>query len=101
MKRLALPLALCSALLATSAAEGSDIKQCGRVSVSGEKVPVSARKLECDRARRIARYFLRTGDAPSGWKLGNLAGCEWQFAPRGQSLYRWRVHVVRFRGCDS
>ncbi len=34
------------------------IKKCGRASYAGEKVPVSAHKLSCKRAKKIARHFL-------------------------------------------
>jgi hypothetical protein len=90
------------ALLAASAAQAKfTIKKCGRASYAGEKVPVSAHKLSCKRAKKIARHFLKTDEAPDGWKFGNLAGCEWQFAPNGQSLSRWRVNVVRLNGCED
>ena len=102
--RLALASALAMSLVlmtATASQAKFTIKKCGRASYAGEKVPVSAHKLSCKRAKKIARHFLKTDDAPSGWKVGNLAGCEWQFAPEGGSLYRWRVNIVRENGCED
>ena len=87
--------------LMVSAPAASASTRCGSVNDSGTKAPVYAGKLSCSRARSVARYFLRTNRAPSGWRVGNLAGCEWQLAPKGQSLYRWRVMVVRYRGCTD
>ena len=53
------------------------ITKCGRVSdVDGSKAPVSAHKLSCARAKKVARYFLQNDDAPPGWKHGNPAGCD-------------------------
>ena len=51
-------------LLAASAAQAKfTIKKCGRASYAGDKVPVSAHKLSCKRAKKIARHFLKTDEA--------------------------------------
>ena len=100
---LAAALALCGMLVtARSAPAKFAITKCGRVSdVDGSKAPVSAHKLSCTRAKKVARYFLQNDDAPPGWKHGNPAGCEWVFARNGAKLRHWRVLVVRFRGCQD
>ena len=97
----ALSLAVVTLLAPATAGARFAITKCGRVAYAGEKVPVYAHKYPCDKAKRIARNWLRTDEPPSGWRVGNLGGCEWQFAPRSGSLSRWRVDVVRLQGCQD
>ena len=74
---------LCSGMLfaqgagADRARSGASFESCGTVgNGAGGSEKVKASEIRCDRAKRLARRFIRKGQIRRGWKVTNPAGCE-------------------------
>lgn len=101
MRKLGLAAIVAATMAMPSSAEAFPVTRCSPVTEDGVKFPVSVHKYSCRKARPIVRYWARNDEAPPGWKVGNLGGCEWQFARKGGSLYDWRIGTVKMEGCTS
>lgn len=101
MRRLIVGLIVIAPLALPVDAEAFSVTRCSAVTENGTKFPVSVHKYSCRKARPIVRYWARNDEAPAGWKVGNLGGCEWQFARKGGSLYDWKISTVKMAGCRS
>lgn len=115
--RSALLLTVTAALLvgaqpAAQADSVSSARACSGFTIDGQKAPVTARSISCDRARPIARQFATDGSLPRGWDSVNPAGCEHVLFHKGDRKYvlshGYRaprgapaINTVRFRGCSS
>jgi hypothetical protein len=74
---------LCSGLLlahdagAERARGGASFESCGTVgNGAGGSERVKASEIRCNRAKRLARKFIRKDQIRRGWKVTNPAGCE-------------------------
>jgi len=86
---------------------------CGKVDDAGQRSPVKAINMTCQRARSIAKDFIHDDLVRQGWKTFNPAGCEWyMFRKNAKDEFAdWFVNdgvvhfrlifFTKFRGCES
>jgi hypothetical protein len=73
-------LCLGLALVPTAGGAGgvADFRECRSVGDGdGNRELVSASEIRCNRARKLARKFIRKDKLRRGWEATNPAGCEW------------------------
>ena len=63
---------------AGGAGGGAEFRECRTVGDGdGNRELVSASEIGCNRARKLARKFIRKDKVRRGWEATNPAGCEW------------------------